>query len=71
MHENGPAPTEKKLCGFAYMKKHDPERFREISSRGGKIGFPHQRSFASDRNLASEAGKKGRLARDRARKPSD
>lgn len=24
--------------GFAYLKKHDPERFKEISAKGGKLG---------------------------------
>lgn len=38
-----------------------PERRREISSLGGKALKPEQRSFTRNRQLASEAGKKGGL----------
>lgn len=42
--------------GFAAM---NPERRREIARKGG-AGVPaHKRSFATNRDLAASAGKKG------------
>lgn len=42
--------------GFASM---DQEKQREIARKGGKSVPAEERSFSKDRNLASEAGKKG------------
>ncbi|WP_246389418.1 general stress protein [Microvirga mediterraneensis] len=42
--------------GFASM---DPERQREIASRGGKSVPADKRSFSQNRDLASAAGRKG------------
>jgi general stress protein YciG len=42
--------------GFASM---DPERQREIASRGGKSVPAERRSFSQNRDLASAAGRKG------------
>lgn len=42
--------------GFASM---DPEKQKEIASKGGKSVPPEERSFSKDHNLASKAGKKG------------
>ena len=42
--------------GFAAM---DPERRREIARRGGAAVPSDKRSFAQDRNLAADAGRKG------------
>lgn len=46
----------KKLRGFAAM---DPETQRRIASMGGKAVPADQRSFRKDRQLASEAGRRG------------
>lgn len=51
--------TEKKVRGFAIMSV---ERRREVSSLGGKSCPAEKRSF-SNRELASEAGKKGAAVR--------
>jgi general stress protein YciG len=42
--------------GFASM---DAARQREIASKGGKSVPAEKRSFSQDRELASEAGRKG------------
>lgn len=42
--------------GFASM---DENKQRNIASKGGKSVDPEDRSFAKDRELAREAGKKG------------
>ncbi len=42
--------------GFASMS---PERQREIASKGGKSVPSDKRSFAQNRDLASQAGRKG------------
>ena len=42
--------------GFASM---DAERQREIASKGGRSVPAERRSFSQDRELASEAGRKG------------
>lgn len=44
------------LRGFAAM---DAERRREIARKGGKSVPDEKRSFAQDRSLAAEAGRKG------------
>ena len=42
--------------GFASM---DGQRQREIASKGGRSVPAEKRSFSQDRELASEAGRKG------------
>ena len=42
--------------GFGSM---DPERHREVTSKGGKAAAPGSRSFSRDRALAVAAGSKG------------
>ena len=42
--------------GFASMS---PEKQREIASKGGKSVPSEKRSFSQNRDLASQAGKKG------------
>ena len=42
--------------GFASM---DADRQREIARKGGRSVAPEQRSFAKDRSLAAEAGRRG------------
>jgi len=54
--------------GFAGM---DPERRREIARRGGASVPSEKRSFAQDRDLAANAGRKGGAAsRGGGRRPS-
>jgi len=45
--------------GFAAM---DPERRREIARRGGASVPSEKRSFAQNRDLAADAGRKGGAA---------
>jgi general stress protein YciG len=52
--ENESTGMEKR--GFASM---DPDKQRDIASKGGQSVAPENRSFSQDRNLASEAGRKG------------
>jgi general stress protein YciG len=40
----------------------DPEKQRAIASRGGKSVPAEKRTFSQNRDLASEAGRKGGLA---------
>ncbi len=42
--------------GFASM---NPEKQREIASKGGKSVPSEKRSFSQNRNLAAQAGRKG------------
>lgn len=49
-------PPTKRRRGFAAM---DPERRREIASKGGSSVPNEKRSFAKDRGLAASAGRKG------------
>ena len=49
--------------GFASMS---PERRKELATKGGKATRPENRAFSRDRDLASEAGRKGGSA---TRKP--
>lgn len=49
-------PRRPALRGFAAM---DAERRREIARKGGKSVPDEKRSFAQDRTLAAEAGRKG------------
>lgn len=37
----------------------DPQKQREIASKGGKSVAPESRSFSQNRELAAEAGRKG------------
>jgi hypothetical protein len=49
----------------------DPERRREIARRGGASVPSEKRSFAQDRDLAANAGRKGGAAsRGGGRRPS-
>jgi general stress protein YciG len=48
--------TGKSKRGFASM---DPGKQREIASKGGQSVPAEKRSFSQDRELASEAGRKG------------
>ena len=54
--ETGRRPSRR---GFAAM---DPERRREIARRGGASVPSEKRSFAQDRDLAANAGRKGGAA---------
>jgi general stress protein YciG len=54
--------------GFASM---DEERQREIASKGGKSVPAEKRSFSQDRELASEAGRKGGQASGGTRNSQD
>lgn len=54
--------------GFASM---DGDRQREIASKGGKSVPAEKRSFSQDRELASEAGRKGGQASGGTRNPQD
>ena len=45
-----------KLRGFAALS---PERRREIARKGGQSVPAEKRTFAKDRELAAEAGRKG------------
>ena len=57
------------LRGFAAM---DPERRREIARRGGESVPSDKRSFALNRDLAANAGRKGGTApRNGGRTPLD
>ena len=47
---------KKPTRGFASM---DPERQRAIASKGGQSVPKDKRSFALNKNLATEAGRKG------------
>ncbi|MGH6958536.1 MAG: general stress protein [Caulobacteraceae bacterium] len=63
--EAGRRPSRR---GFAAM---DPERRREIARRGGASVPSEKRSFAQDRDLAANAGRKGGAAsRGGGRRPS-
>jgi general stress protein YciG len=42
--------------GFASMS---PKKQREVASKGGKAVPAEKRSFSQNRNLASQAGRKG------------
>ncbi|MBV8685011.1 MAG: general stress protein [Caulobacteraceae bacterium] len=55
--------------GFAAM---DPDRRREIARRGGASVPSEKRSFAQNRDLAADAGRKGGTAsRGGGRKPAN
>jgi general stress protein YciG len=45
----------------------NPEKQREIASKGGQSVPAEKRSFSQDRELASEAGRKGGQASGTAR----
>ena len=50
------ADNSKSKRGFASM---NPEKQREIASKGGKSVPGDKRSFSQNRDLASQAGRKG------------
>lgn len=54
--------------GFASM---DEGKQREIASKGGRSVPAEKRSFSQDRELASEAGRKGGQASGGSRNPQD
>ena len=54
--------------GFASM---DAERQREIASKGGRSVPAEKRSFSQDRELASDAGRKGGQASGGSRSSQD
>jgi len=47
------------LRGWALMKKNNPDRFAELTRKGGASVSPEKRSFAANRELAREAGRRG------------
>lgn len=51
--------TKKTLRGFAAMS---PDKQKELASMGGRAIAPEKRAFAQNRELASQAGRKGRKA---------
>ncbi len=60
--------TKTSRRGFAAM---DPERRREIARRGGASVPSEKRSFAQNRDLAADAGRKGGTAsKGGGRKPN-
>ncbi|WP_369059466.1 general stress protein [Caulobacter sp. 73W] len=56
MDLNSNRTTTRGRRGFAAM---DPERRREIARKGGASVPSEKRSFAKDRDLAANAGRKG------------
>ena len=56
METSSEKPTTRSRRGFAAM---DPERRREIARKGGASVPSEKRSFAKDRDLAADAGRKG------------
>ena len=63
-----PTGTSTSKRGFASM---DEERQREIASKGGRSVPAEKRSFSQDRELASNAGRKGGQATGGARGSED
>ena len=49
----------------------DPERQREIASKGGASVPSEKRSFSQDRSLAAQAGRKGGEASHGTKKDAD
>ncbi len=49
----------KALRGFAAIKAKNPELQKEMARRGGASVAPQNRSFAKNRELAVESGRKG------------
>lgn len=49
--------AKKKPAGFAYMKKHDKERFKEVTSRGGRSA-QEPKGFKKRPELAKAAAEK-------------
>ena len=60
-----PNAKPKSRRGFAAM---NPERRREIARKGGQSVPDEKRSFAQDRSLAAEAGRKGGRSTQSGRK---
>lgn len=59
MDSTSDAQAAKQRRGFAAM---DPDRRREIASKGGRSVKAENRSFSKDRELAATAGKKGGMS---------
>lgn len=55
----------KTLRGFAHMKEHNPERFAELTRKGGASVSKENRAFSKDRDLAASAGRIGGQASSR------
>lgn len=55
-YDNTDPATGKQRRGFAAM---DPDKRRAISIKGGSSVPADKRSFAQDRDLAAQAGRKG------------
>ena len=62
-----PRPSGISKRGFASM---DPERQREIARKGGASVPSEKRSFAKDRDLAANAGRKGGSSSRNGGRPS-
>lgn len=58
--------TTTKLRGFAAMKQNNPERFAELTRKGGASVPKDKRSFATNRDLAVSAGRIGGQANRRS-----
>lgn len=68
MHTSDQGTSRPSRRGFAAM---DPERRREIARRGGASVPKEKRSFAMNRDLAANAGRKGGSAsRGGGRRPT-
>ncbi|HQT53584.1 MAG TPA: general stress protein [Phenylobacterium sp.] len=64
--EPTPAPKPKSRRGFAAMS---PEKRREIAIKGGSSVPAEKRSFSVNRDLATNAGRKGGSAEPKDRTP--
>lgn len=53
----------KKPRGFAYLKLHNPEYLAKIAANGGHSVKPENRSFSTDKELATSAGRAGGKAK--------
>ena len=51
--------TTTKLRGWAALKHNNPERFAELTRKGGASVPKEKRAFSTDRDLAISAGRKG------------
>ena len=59
MDNSSESQVVKQRRGFAAM---EPERRKEIASKGGRSVKAENRSFSKDRELAATAGKKGGMS---------
>ncbi len=67
----GPQPRRSRMAGTTTSKRGfasmSPEQQREIASKGGKSVPSEKRSFSQNRDLASNAGRKGGQASSSSR----